>query len=173
MFLLFFGGVKICVKIIFFIFFFFSQKRPFKTQKFLGFFPFCVFFFSHLLLNCFFFLFPFERPFLRNPFPQKPIPFLHPPLSHYPLSHNNNNKKMSKEEEPNKEEGCLTLKRTVINRFEYKRLVLRELDGIENCHSAPILESFPLIGITSMIASQYIIGFLFCFFVFSLLSSFD
>ena len=44
--------------------------------------------------------------------------------------------------------GMLTEKRQVVGSFDENGVVLRELDGIEVCKGAPILQAFPIVGVT-------------------------
>jgi len=55
------------------------------------------------------------------------------------------------------EEGGITRKRQIIGTYEQHGVILRELDGIEACKNAPILEAFPHVGVTGILATQYII----------------
>jgi predicted ATP-grasp superfamily ATP-dependent carboligase len=55
------------------------------------------------------------------------------------------------------EEGQVTRKRQVVQKYDINGVLLRELDGVEKCRNAPILESFPSVGVTGILATQYII----------------
>tara|TARA_R110002050_G_C8690778_1_gene493793 strand:- start:322 stop:615 length:294 start_codon:yes stop_codon:yes gene_type:complete len=54
-------------------------------------------------------------------------------------------------------EGCLTVKRKVVFKEEEDGVEIRELDGIEKCKGAAVIEAFPHVGVTGLLAVQYII----------------
>jgi len=49
------------------------------------------------------------------------------------------------------------VKRRVITTYEKDGITLRELDGIEKVEGAPIIEAFPVVGVTGLLSVQYII----------------
>ena len=53
--------------------------------------------------------------------------------------------------------GSVTKKRQVVGVYEKDGVVLRELDGVEVCKGAPVMEAFPIVGVTGVLAAQYII----------------